>query len=521
MQKKIVVVTVIVLLTLWIGTSPSGNFFRGDINMIDEGQFGAWANHMLHGKLMYKDMYIVYGPLYVYPLFILFKIFFPSAFLVRLYLLLGGTLGIIASDFLLLELKIKKNIRLGVLTVFILVPVLHLREAAALWTLYVLVKANGKDSRQWYLIAGVLGALTFLISPDFGIFILLVIFLHAIFQYFKRGWKQVSKKMMPFLSGYCLFLGICFVWFYHEGWFFDYLRVTLDVSTSLAGINVPNGQNFPNPLSLVQSTTVLGTLKSLLSKDFLLYQNLLVLFSSFFYLTFKEFKSELEGTAYNIFLITLFGLMVFAVLLTRNGVGHYYYSLPPVLLLVAYFIDRLWVQRKESPRLNGLLITLLSLFLIRIIYVNNPALISMLSPSTYVESNFRVPNRVGFLNISPDQANKIKSIQQFIGSNTSPNDTVFFFNDEPMMYLLVDRVNPTNYDLPFAGNTIEKRYQMRNELINNRPKFIIIDKDVWAVDGIANTQRLPEVYTYIISNYHIYKQLDNVLIYSLNSLVPK
>lgn len=503
-------------MTLWIGTSPSGNFFHGDINMIDEGQFGAWANHMLHGKLMYKDMYIVYGPLYVYPLYILFKIFQPSAFLVRLYLLLGGTVGIIASYFLLLELKVKRLFRIAVLSVFILVPVLHLREGMALWTLFILIKANTYKSSLLYMASGVFSGLTFLISPDFGIFVLIMLLIHFLFKYFAREENIIFDGIIPFLCGLVLLLGICFTWFSLEGWFYDYLRVTLDVSTSLAGINVPNGQNFPNPLSLIQGGTVLTVTKILLSKDYLLYLNLLILFSSLFYIFIKIIKSELKGTAYNLFLITIFGFMVFAVLLTRNGIGHYYYSLPPILLIVSYMMNRLWELRKKSPKLNGLLLTLLSLFLLRIIYVNNPTVISMLTPSTYSTSNFSKSNRVGFLNISLLQKNKIESIGRFISKNTSRSDYVFFFNDEPMMYLLVDRLNPTNYDLPFAGNTIEKRYQMLNGLIKNKPKFIFIDKDVWAVDGIANTQRLPEVYTYIVQNYHIRTEISNVLIYSLN-----
>lgn len=68
------------ILGFFIGSAETLSPFYGNINVIDEGQFAAWANFMLHGKLMFKDMYIVYGPLYVYPLYLLFKFFSPSFF---------------------------------------------------------------------------------------------------------------------------------------------------------------------------------------------------------------------------------------------------------------------------------------------------------------------------------------------------------------------------------------------------------------------------------------------------------
>src|SRR5689334_9248614 len=63
----------------------------GDINLIDEGQFGAWIAHMLHGKLLYKDIYAAYGPLYIYPLYLLSKIFGQSAYLIRVVYIVVNT----------------------------------------------------------------------------------------------------------------------------------------------------------------------------------------------------------------------------------------------------------------------------------------------------------------------------------------------------------------------------------------------------------------------------------------------
>ena len=125
------------------------------------------------------------------------------------------------------------------------------------------------------------------------------------------------------------------------------------------------------------------------------------------------------------------------------------------------------------------------------------------------------PDRVGFLNISDSQKRKIIFFQKFVDKNTKKQDYIFLFNDEPSIYMLVDRVNPTMFDLPFIGNTLSKRQDIVSSLRRNSPKYIFIDMDVWAIDGISNFRRLPEVYTYIGKNYSYVATIENVKILKL------
>ncbi|MCL5432529.1 MAG: DUF3488 domain-containing protein [Patescibacteria group bacterium] len=493
MQKKIIIIFFIFLTSVLLGTSTAGNIFFGDLNPIDEGQFAAWANYMLLGKQMYKDIYIVYGPLHVYPIYILFKIFSPSAFLVRFFLTVGSAVGIIAIYFILDEFRFSKLNKTIVLLVFLLVPATILRQGMGLWAIYVLMVAYSTKSKFWNFLLGIISVVTFLVSSDFGIFIFTVVLIHYTFQYI------VSKKIIDvffqnlfFLLGALTVCVLFFVWSYSEGWLLDYIRVTKDIYISSTGSSAPNGQNFPNPLTILGKKDLLSSLKYFFSKDMLLYESLIIYFVSIFYLFFTFFTNKTHKQEYKFFLFTLYGILTYSVLLTRHGIGHFFYVLPPIIISFGYFLNRLSTNFKKNSLLSLILILLICVYFLRLIYLNNPQIRQLFNLPKYVAMPISNPSRVGSIYISNSQKVKISSIQSFVVKNTEKQDYIFFFDDEPIMYMFTDRLNPTEYDVPFVGGTLEKRIRMLNGIIKYKPKFIFFDKDAWPVDGIPNSKRLPE-----------------------------
>ena len=515
MRRKIIFITFLVVVSLLIGTISSGNFFAGDINMIDEGQFASWVTNMLHGKLLFRDIYITYGPLYIYPLYFLFKIFGPSAFLVRFYLTIGGTLGIIASYFLMKILNLRRAVIAVLLIIFLLVPILNLREAAGLWAIYFLFLSHIQKSRNKSLIAGIISSLTFLISPDFGIFVYVLMIIHFLIQYnFRKNIKINIRLNLSLLVGVAL-PWVLFVAIAAQGrWLGSYMYVTADIITSISGINVPNGVNFPNPL-VALNAGLIPFIKFLGSKEMLLYWSILIYLGSFFYLTVNFFLKKAKKEIYLLFLTSVIGIFVYSILLTRHGIDHYFYTLPLNLIVAGYFLG-VALSSKRKKWVEYAIIGFILLFFLRILYANNPNIRTNLNPLTYLRSRAQNSDKVGFLRISNAQKEKIDFFQSFVLQNTTNRDYIFLFNDEPEIYMLVNRANPTNFDLPFIGNTLEKRIQMVKELKKNKPKFVFIDTDVWAVDGIPNTMRLPEVYGYILKNYKFIFEKENVRVYALN-----
>ncbi len=515
MQKKIIPILFIIFFSLLLGTSTSGNFFSGDINMIDEGQFSAWANHMIHGKLLFKDIYITYGPLSVYPLFWLFQIFGASAFLVRLYLTLGGTLGIIATFLLMQELKIKKWITTIFLGVFLLIPAFNLRESVGLWALYFLVLSIRNKSIKISFLAGIVAALSYLVSPDFGLFIILVSTFH--YSVFLLTSQKVKVDVIIFggnVLGFLTVISSFLFWAFGQQWLNEYVLGTVDIITSISGINVPNGVNFPSPLSVLSIGDFGMFGKFLIGHEMLLYWSICIYFAAVFYIIVKFIQRRLGKEDYVFVLISFFGLLVYTILLTRHGAGHYFYTLPANLIVCAYFLNAL-LNVKKKEKVIYIFMFLIVLYLIRILYLNNPMIRFSLNIPSYISPHFGSLDRVGLLNISSAQTRKIIFYQQFISSNTTNKDYIFLFNDTPSVYMLVDRVNPTKFDLPFIGNRLEKRMDILRDLTNNKPKYVFIDNDAWPVDGISNKVRLPEVYKFIQENYVLLEKNENVEIYKL------
>ena len=152
MEKKRVIVYIVffTFVLFWLlvfGQLNGASGLRGDVNLIDEGQFGAWINHMLNGKKMYKDFFPPYGPLQVFPIYVLTKIFGPTYFIIRFYVtVLGVFLGLVASFITLKILKISNKIGWIVLFFFILYPGIHIRSWIVVLALALLVKYFNKNS---------------------------------------------------------------------------------------------------------------------------------------------------------------------------------------------------------------------------------------------------------------------------------------------------------------------------------------------------------------------------------------
>ncbi len=515
MQKKIITILLIIFFSLLFGTSTSGNFFSGDINMIDEGQFSAWANHMIHGKYLFKDIYITYGPLSVYPLFWLFQIFGASAFLVRLYLTLGGTLGIIATFLLMQELKLKKWIITALLCVFLLIPAFNLRESVGLWALYFLVRSLRDKSIRTSFLTGVAVALSCLVSADFGLFVSFVSVVHYVVSCtVDLKTKENFKLFFSYLAGFLTILILFVLWAYSGNWLKDYIVGTVDIITSISGINVPNGVNFPTPIGVLSSGNWGGFVRFLVGHEMLLYWSICVYFAAVFYTVVKLVQKRIGAQDYAFALISLFGLLVYTILLTRHGSGHYFYTLPANLMVCGYFLNKLFDIKRKTITIY-IFVLFLFLYIARILYLNNPMIRSSLNISSYFSSQFGSIDRVGMLNISPSQTRKIIFYQNFVSKNTTSSDYIFLFDDEPSIYMLVDRVNPTKFDLPFVGNRMEKRIDIIKDLTSKKPKYVFIDNDAWPVDGISNKVRLPEVYNFIKIHYSLMDIRENVEIYKL------
>lgn len=519
--KKIICIAECFVIILFLFTFGSGAVVSpifGDINMIDEGQFGAWVSHMLSGEHLYKDIYAAYGPFYIYPLYIFSKIFGPSVFLIRIvYIVLNTFLAVLIARAVLQKLTIRYGLELSTLFMLVIVPGFGMRQGIGLLSILLSFQAMEEKSYRWSIAAGISLATAFLVSSEIGIFTTTIC---GFFFFYKlvtaEKMNNVIKKLFFLLiSIACIFL-LVFVWANSEGWFSDYIYSTLDDLIIYSGINIPNGKDFPHALQLMPSTwSIIEWIKYIVSKEMLLYWLFFFYLTTFLYFFIRMILKISKKKDILIFLIALYGFFLSIILIGRNG--HFPFTLSPVFILFAYFLESLLqtfkVSKKKYEKLISLtLISIICLFSFRIVLIYRPHFLKVLSiPHVFFEAK-NSPKYVGFVAISPVQAKTIRTIQNFVEKNTKDTDTIFFFNNEPMMYLFVRRTNPTRYDLPEVANIKEKRLEVLNDLIKDQTKFIIDDTEAWSVDDISNRQRLPEVTRYIEGNYEK-KFLDNFIIY--------
>lgn len=526
-QKTITALEIIIfcILAFVIGSAQTVSPFYGDLNLIDEGQFAAWANQMLHGKLMYRDLYVTYGPLYVYALYILFKLFSPSAFLVRVYITLGSIIGIIGLNILMLNFEVKRIGRFLMNMLLILLPLIILRQASGFIAIYFLILTETKNNRLYSFFTGIFTTLTFLISPELGIIIGIIIILYLMYKVmFELDKSGTLKSFIYMLIGAVLPTMIFIFWAGVEGWLSDYAQTMKQTLIDFSGINVPNGQNLPNILTKVPSTNnnLFGWLKFFLSKELFIYYTMILSILMILFITVKVVLKKTTQIDKKIILILLYNLAFLYLFVGRPDFPHLFFGLSPLLLVLIYYFDKILTlyKMKNTKTSNEfvrlLVICLILLFFVRLLYINNPQIKKIAMIPWAVASSQTNPKFVGPILISESQIKYFRDLQNFIDNNTKIKDKIFILSDEPMLYLILNRDNATKYVLPYLADLKPMRNELVREIKNNKPKFILYNRKVWSVDNISNLIRLPEAIQYINQNYSEFKTIDNVKIYKLN-----
>lgn len=522
-MKKIGIVEILlILIAPWIiGSLFFVTPFYGELNLIDEGQFLAWVNHMMNGKLMYRDIYITYGPLYVYPLYFLFKVFGSSIFLLRVYFIVIST---IFSVFVLREVAKKLNfgnlLRLGFIVYVLLIPGLTLRHSMPFLAI-LLLYLEGKSNKLLHsFLLGIVCALSFLISQEIGIF---VIFGSIVYYLFKVIYQQNLDKLLIRVFSWLLGLLVIFIpfalWSSKEGWLFEYIATTIDVINIFSGTDLPNGKSFPNPLNSLHLIKEMGFLRFAISKDLLLYWELLILFSTTLFVFYRTITNRLNDQIFLIFSVNLYGYYLFYSILGRAG--NFFLLLSPVFLITFYFMNTLLKERNTKnslPRKYSIaLVLLLVFFLFRVALIFRPYL-SHLPNSLSAVLNIQHGLNENVTVMPSEQIKYILGVRQYVVENSSKNEYVFFLSNEPALYYFTNRVNPTKYDLPYIPNTLDKRYQLLDDIRIKKPVLILYNKKSWPVDEISNMQRLPEIMEYLRVNYSKKTILNNeVEVYTLKS----
>ncbi len=504
--KTQIEIIIIFLLSLIFGVGM-GNIFVGDINLLDEGQFVSWPYQMLNGKLMFKDLFVMYGPLFIYPQYIFFKIFGPTFFTMRIYFFAGSLIALLLVYLICLKLKLKTFTRLIIIALLIFLPGIQLRQAASFMVIVALLYANDGKTNIRYLFVGIVAAIAFLISPEIGIFSMLAVFASVLIDF---GFVNTFKKIGFVLIGLITSFYIFFVWAFIEGWFYSYIAETLKVLRLFSGVNAPLGKNFPNLLSLFPGFN-LSIIKYLLTADAILYWSYLFLIIVGIYFVVRFILGKLTTRDKKTLPIYIIGLLLYVSVIGRGNIQFIYSYL---FILGGVLGEE--ALRLKNKKLALLFVALLLIIPIRLLTINrvniNKNIESVISYSKFVPVSSRDP-----LRISLEQKKYFESVINPVNNLTTPHDTIFVMQDEPAFYSLTNRNNASRYDLPYFASSFSSQKELVLELSHKRPKVIIWNKNAWAVDDISNATRLPEVVEYIKAYYNVYLNSNGLIIYKIKT----
>ena len=90
-------------------------------------------------------------------------------------------------------------------------------------------------------------------------------------------------------------------------------------------------------------------------------------------------------------------------------------------------------------------------------------------------------------------------------------------DNDSALYFLLEIKNPTKYDLPLLIGSIDKRYEVLNDLKEKPPRIIIENTEGWFVDGISGKKRRPEIYSFIYKKYALDKKIGKYNVYKLRN----
>ena len=498
--------------------------------LAEEGEILAWAHSILSGGVYGKDFFCLYGPMLIYPLAWMMKIFGATIPVERVYtFLLNISAYTIICAFLYKTLRFKTIFILSFFIYFVIFAPFGylspntslLRVSLGLLPLLVAYIYMENGNKYLLTLTGLVVGQSFLFSQEVGLcalFSLTCVF--SIKGFIRREWKIFRRDVVNiYLACFISTLPFLIYFFTKDslGFFFESLYgYPKLVILGFGGLPFPDLEKFlKNPFA---------------ASHFIFYFTIFTyIFSAIFIVTSISLKKNDNKTFLKISLL-VFGALLFRVALGRSDMDKAFFVSPPAFLLLFLTLDASIASALKSEsgafkKANYLLISLLvALFVIMFVKVdvNKRHLKEVRYELNKFEKKWKVDKTMGekipelersdIYFESPDKI-IVKKIHEFLASNTEPDDYVYFFPNEAVYYFLFNRRNPTRYAMSYLAVTREQRLELVADLEKNKPVYVIYTINTWRPDNILENVQVPEIYSYILKKYQRIKYLEGVQVW--------
>jgi hypothetical protein len=462
--------------------------------LAEEGEMLAWVDTVLRGGVLSRDVFCLYGPLSIWPVALLFRALGPSLVIWRRWIFTVSAASLVAVYLLLRGLMRSRSGAFAATAVVAFVCTCRLpamswslaRVGLGLAALACLCRAFGASAPRWLAATGALLGVTLLYSQEVGVTCAVGVATALLLRPDRVrafGWTTLGgvALLAPFVA-YIAARGA--------------LGATVDNLFLFPRTRVLGFGGLPFP-------ALQWTAASLRA-----YWAPAVLVTSGFATATKLFSGERSARVATELALLVFGLLLFAAALSRPDDTHLVFALPPALVLLALWLEDACysLTSRSAPRARrvaaalGLALGAAALApWASIVAESAPSLVAG-SPAGYRE--LALPRAGGAL--FPDGfARDLEAIVREIQLRSAPDEPIWIFPNEALLYFLADRPQPTRFPLALFAVTRAQRLELVDELERSRPRWAVVCRYAPVVDEIAYDVALPEVLEYLRSRYEL------------------
>lgn len=496
------------------------NFYFGNIDTIEEGNWLGWLQRLTSGQVLYRDVAVFHPPLLIWGLNAFTKLFGVSVYEVRLYFHLLEIIGL-GIIYLISRkiLKSRNNIILSMLLILSLVSNqvrnhVGIRLGMGLLSIYLLLIFHNKNKYVWIFISGVVAFVSVGVSTESGVAAGLACVLGLCIS--SKNIIEIIKRLSIWGSGFAIpaTILISILWFQgglnnaiNQMWF--YMKA---YSGGFFNIAVPR-MGLDNIL-------LWWRVDRYFNSDVIMWEfSILIMGLILVYLIYRFINNKFIRLDRFIFMIFIYCLVISRAVLSRSDWYHLLFLLIPIIPAFAYIIETWQIEYKLKYVLPGLwilLIVVINRELVQQKFINGQVF-KIQSYANISQRYLTYKSERAKIALDIDsEPEKVDKLIDFLTKNTSLNDKIFAFPWKPELYFLADRNNATAFDTPYMFFSTDYQNQMIKQLESNRPKYIIYNSNMSF--GNMTINDLINVKTYILSHYRVINKFgdDEILVYGQN-----
>jgi len=522
---------------------------EADVGYIDWVHYVRAFDDVLNGKVLHKDFYWFYGPLYLYAQ-------------IPFYVLLGG--NHYAVNFLIFQILPAISIVLSYIYIrlliksptyrilFLLICIFHFvnvtlaspRHLGAEIGLAVFIYSIADRNKKYSpFFVGVFVGIGLLSGSEYGVPAFLVIVVGILLAFFCKDNFLSKSYVTTFVSGLCISLAPFVIYMVCNEVMLSYLIWCFSLMQGFVENNPARGEFIP-PLPSFHITgvrTFLHSLYIVFTSKGVRYFLPLVIYLVGFFVFLKIFIYQRSISCIKYFILASYGVMIYLRTLAGPAYGYFVYGLIPAITLGIYFLNFVTQQAslyfKERKRMFFSFYCFLISISIAWIFltIENKSLLHPMSWKVYKNSNLVFYDRVGF-KVSPKFRDEYERINQYIEKHTAKDDYVLEY---PWGYYnhFTGRSSPLIardgvYDMTIAARSHYD--EAIRSLEDKKPKYVILNilnggVMVSAIRTDTNAQvswRTPDspnfsgngspLEFYILENYHLVEKFQYAAILQRN-----